>query len=296
MALSRGDVPLTRDASERFLPWLVAFMVYLAALALVSAVILNKTVRRWDGGLSGELTVEVPRPAVVSDAAGQPERVARVLDILIGTDGVTGAAELQADRLRELLEPWLGTGVLDEDLPLPSLIAVTIDPERAPNLEFLADRLKRAVPGTVVDDHQRWLGNLLDLARSVQLVAVAVVVLIAIMAVLAIVFVTRTGLSVHGRAIELLHLIGARDAYIARQFQGHAMKLGLRGGLLGAVLALATILPVGYLLRRTESALLPEATLSPPEWAVFAALPVVAALVAMATARTTVLRTLNRMP
>ena len=296
MALRHSDVPLIKDASERFLPWLVAFMVYLAALALVSAVILNKTVRRWDGGLSGELTVEVPPPAAAADPEGQSERIERVLDILIKTRGVTGAAQLQADRLRELLEPWLGTGALDEELPLPALIAVTIDPERPPDLGSLAVRLKRAVPGTVVDDHQRWLGNLLDLARSVRLVAVTVVGLIAVMAVLAIVVVTRTGLSVHSRSIELLHLIGARDAYIARQFQRHALKLGLRGGLLGAVMALATILPVGYLLRRTESALLPEAVLSLQEWAAFAALPLVAALVAMATARITVLRTLDRMP
>ena len=62
MRLTSREVPLDRDASVRFLPWLVAFMVYLAALALTAGMAMQKLVLRWDQGLAGRLTVQLPAP------------------------------------------------------------------------------------------------------------------------------------------------------------------------------------------------------------------------------------------
>ena len=42
MGMRRSEVPLDRDASGPFLPWIVAVMVYLATLALASAIAANK--------------------------------------------------------------------------------------------------------------------------------------------------------------------------------------------------------------------------------------------------------------
>jgi len=128
-------------------------------------------------------------------------------------------------------------------------------------------------------------------AKSTQ-----IVLLVGLVAVLAVVFVTRTGLSIHRNVIEILHLIGAQDNYIAKQFQRHSLALGLRGGMIGSALALATILTIGYMLGRVESALVPVVLLSLPEWALLALLPFATAGIAMVTARMTVLGTLARMP
>lgn len=296
MERSATDVPLARDASERFLPWLIAFMVYLAALALASAIVVHQLVARWDTGLSGQLTVEVPLADLEASARERQVKIDRVLTLLRGTPGVTGAMHYQPAEIAQLLEPWLGSGIADQNLPLPAMIAVTVDPAQPPDLAALGRALQRAVPGTLLDDHQRWLGNLLDLARSLQLVAAVILVLVGAAAVLAVAFVARAGLAMHGPAIELLHLMGARDAYIARQFQRHALRLGLRGGVIGTVLALATILPVGYLIERSQDGMLPGLSWSLPEWGTLALLPVATALVTMVTARLTVLGTLARMP
>ena len=296
MSRTVTDVPLARDASQRFLPWLVAFMVYLAVLALLGALAVHKGIQRWDSGLAGHLTVEIPPPEGETGEADRDTRIGQVVRLLQGTEGVTSAAQLAPSEIAKLLEPWLGTSALDEELPLPALIAVTIDAAAPPDLALLAGRLEQTAPGALVDDHQRWLGRLLDLARSVEIIAAVIVLLVATCAILAIVFVTRTGLSIHRQVIELLHLIGAHDAYIARQFQRHALKLGFRGGIIGLALALVTVLPVAGLLARTDSAVLPEVSLSPVEWGVLISMPLVAALIAMVTARLTVLGTLSRMP
>jgi cell division transport system permease protein len=209
---------------------------------------------------------------------------------------VRNAEVLEPEEIAALLQPWLGAGASYGDLPLPALIAVGIDPAAAPDIERLSRRLAEAVPGTLVDDHQSWLGQLLDLAQTIELVAALLVVLIGASAVTMVVFATRMGLAIHGRVIELLHLIGAQDSYIAREFGAHALKLALRGGTIGLLFAIATIALVGRLFARIDAALLPELSLRPIEWAALALLPLVIAGVAMLTARFTVLGNLGRMP
>ena len=65
------------------------------------------------------------------------------------------------------------------------------------------------------------------------------------------VFTARIGLAIHHSVIEILHLLGAQDAYIARQFQVHALWLGLRGGVIGGMAAAVTVAilgPAGHIL------------------------------------------------
>ncbi len=296
MAFGNADLPLARDASGRFLPWLVAFMVYLATLALVSSMIMNALVERWDRGLADRLTVQIPAPASTAEAGEQEARIDSSIDVLTSTPGVADVTVLDDSELSALLDPWLGDAELARELPLPTLIAVTLDADAPADLTTLALRLDAAVPGAVVDDHQRWVGGLVSLTRSVDLIAGLVVLLVGLAAVITVVFVTRTGLAIHRQVIELLHLIGAQDSYIARQFQTHAMKLGFKGGILGFAAALATIYAAGLLLSGSGRVLLPNFELGLREWILLGLLPLLATLVAMLTARWTVLRTLARFP
>ena len=287
---SRQAVPLDRDSSGRYLPLLVAIMVYLAALAVAGALAMAKLAERWDSGLAGALTVQLP--ARSADAA----TLEAVVAALTATPGVRTAEPMDQPAMTALLEPWLGDALLTGDLPLPRLVAVTIDTATPPDIAALQARLEALAPGVLVDDHQRWLARLLDLAHAVELMALLVVLLVVLAASIMVAFVTRMGLAAHQRSIELLHLIGAQDAYVARQFQNHALGFGLRGGLLGLVAALPTLYLGRLLLQRIDSGLLPELNFLPHEWIYFMLLPVAAALVTMVTARVTVLRTLARLP
>ncbi len=296
MLFRRSVVPLNRDATGRFLPWLVAVMVYLAALALVSAMAMSKIVTRWDHGLSGQITVQLPVSEEGLTEAAIEERRENVMRLLLQSPGVLSANHMSPAETAALLEPWLGQSSGLSELPLPDLIAVEIDQLTPPNTAALSVQVEAIVPGAAIDDHQRWLGNLLSLARSIEIVAALVVLLVGLSAVIMVVFVTRMGLAVHYQIVELLHLIGAQDGYVAREFQIHALKLGFYGGLVGITLAAVTILGISQLLGRAGTALLPELTLIPLEWALLGTLPFAAALVAMLTARITVLRTLARIP
>jgi len=290
------DLPLDRDASARYLPWLIAVMVYLAALGVIGALVMNKMVAHWSAGLQGAATVQIPPEDPAGGGAGRAARVDRAIEILLATEGVSGAEVLEPDEIAALIEPWLGAAADYGDLPLPDLVAVTFDPANAPNLERLAGDLARAVPGSALDDHQRWLAQLADLARSIELVAGFVVALIGLAAVATVIFATRMGLSLHAPIIELLHLIGAQDGYVAEQFQSNALRLTLRGGVLGVCLAAITVLLLQRIAGNLQDLPVPALALGLFDWALLIVLPPIVAGIAMATARFTVLRTLGRLP
>lgn len=292
MLFRRPTIPLNRDSSARFLPWLIAFMVFLACLAMASVFVVERAAAGWDRGLKGQMTVQIPAPEAEAERGPRAEAVIAVLQ---ATPGVLSQRLLSAAEVSRLVEPWLGDGGLTADLPLPDLIAVTLDPASPPDLAQLQGALDAAVPGTRADDHQQWLGSLLDLAASIKLGALIVVALVGFAAVVTVVFVARTGLEIHRGVIELLHMMGAQDSYIAREFQGHALKLGLRGGLFGFLLAVAALAGLGWLAGGHQATLLPRLELLPLDWILLALLPLIAALIAMWTARVTVLRTLARL-
>lgn len=294
MALLRSDLPLNKDASGRFLPWIIAFMVYLAALALAIGMGLDGVIGRWQAGLAGNLTVQITHESTATEA-DRARRVKAVVDLL-DLPEVESVAVLDTDDIARLLEPWLGSTAEVAELPVPDLVAVTLRQGATLDVAATETMLQSSVPQADLDDHSEWLNDLLVFARSVQWLAATVVVLTSLVAAITVIFVTRTGLAIHRRVIDIVHLIGARDAYIARQFQGHALRLGIMGGALGVALAALTLLGIERLLSRIDASLLPQVSLSTTQWVVLGLLPIAAGAIALTTARLTVLRSLRRIP
>lgn len=294
---TRIDLPFRRDQASRFLPWLIALMVYLAALAVGVSAVLGSAAENWRNDLSGNMTVEIPPVLHTPDAAQATDaRVARAVEILLALPATRSAEAISAAEGLRLLEPWIGPGDIAIDLPLPRLIDLQVDPDSASDADSIRAALEGEVPGVRVDDHGRWVGRLLALIRSIEAVAMAVVLLIGAASVLAVVFVTQTGLAVHNDVIEVLHLVGARDRYIAGQFQRHALNQAARGTLAGTLLALVTILGLALIGAPADLPLLPTMRLGLNGWLALAAVPLAALAIAALTARMTVLRALHRMP
>ncbi len=292
LGVKRSDLPLDKDAHSRFLPWLIAFMVFLAVLAIGGILVLNATAARWDQGVGGTLTVQI---AATEDPAKDQNNLQEVLNVIAAASGIERYVIIEEEHMMTLLEPWLGSSANVNDLPLPKLIDVGLADEAQFDLKDFTRTMQARVPDATVDDHRIWLQRLVNLIRTVEFIAMAILVFIALATMGTVIFTTRTGLSVHKEAIEVLHLIGAQDSYIAGQFAGRAMILGLKGGLIGMALGLPALYLVGTLAESLEEAALPDLSFGPIEWAVFALIPLCAAGLAMTTARSTVLRSLARM-
>ncbi|CAA7620074.1 ABC transporter permease [Magnetospirillum sp. SS-4] len=291
-----SDLPLAGDATSRFLPWLVALMVFMASMAVAGAFVINEVITRWDRDVSGTLTVQVLPAGGEQAEAATDERVRLAVDVMRKVPGVVAVKAFDKRRTLALLEPWLGSTDVVQDLPLPRLIDVTIDPGARLDLAEVSERLSGAVPGASLDDHRVWLSRLVNLSRTVQWLAVVVVVLIGAVTSATVVYGTRTGMAVHHGIIEVLHLIGAHDDYIARQFADRAFALGIAGGLMGLGMAVPALTAIGWAARRVEGGFLPSLGLPILGYVAIGLLPLLAAGLAMLTARLTVHGTLSRMP
>ena len=292
LGVKRSDLPLDNDAHSRFLPWLIAFMVFLAVLAIGGILVLNATAARWDQGVGGTLTVQI---TATEDPARDQNNLQEVLNVIAAASGIERYVIIEEEHMMTLLEPWLGSSANVNDLPLPKLIDVGLADEAQFDIKDFTRTLQARVPDATVDDHRIWLQRLVNLIRTVEFIAMAILVFIALATMGTVIFTTRTGLSIHKEAIEVLHLIGAQDSYIAGQFAARAMMLGLKGGLIGMALGLPALYLVGTLAESLEEAALPDLSFGPIEWAVFAIIPLCVAGLAMTTARSTVLRSLARM-
>ena len=288
------DVPLGGDASSRFLPWITGLMVYLAVVALAATMVLADASLTWRRGVAGTLTVQI-----VPDAGDGIEnietRTQAAKELLLEVPGVTSAKILTDDQLAALLAPWIGSETITQELPVPRVIDVTLAANANIDTRALANQLATAVPGASLDDHAMWLGRLLSLIAAIEAVALVVLALIGFAGVTIVVFTTRSGLAIHEDVVGVLHLIGARDSYIARQFQSHVLRLAIKGGVFGFAFAAATITLLGVVTEKSNIFILPDMSLSLPQWIALGLLPLVAAAIGTATARLTVMRAIGRM-
>lgn len=242
-----NDLALARDPSSRFLTGLLAVMVFLAALATIGALSARSFAGDWSAALTDRVTVQVP-PLVggVSEGTTTPglgERRDAVLRLLSVTPGVRAAEPVPEAEARALVQPWLGDELLDR-LPLPILIDVWLDPSQPLDLATLRTRLENAAPGSILDDHDRWVSDARALAASIAIASIMVLVVVSGATVLAVLFAVRTGVAIHRGEIQILTLIGAPDRYIARQFEGQAARSALFGGAVGSLLAAATLIGI----------------------------------------------------
>jgi cell division transport system permease protein len=287
----RLDLPLRRDASSRFLPWIIALMVYLAAMGGIGLIWLGDTLNQWNASLASAMTLQIPADS------SQP-RIDMALGALRQTKGVVSAQLLSPEETAKLLQPWLGSNVAIANLPLPRLIDIRVDPQAAIDYATVRGQLDSIIPGSQLDNNRSWLGSVRDFALRIEGVITAGVMVVTALIIMIIIFTARIGLAIHRSVIELLHLLGAQDAYIARQFQVHAMSLGLRGGVIGAAAAALTVVvlvPAG----RMFALPLPVAAYGIFDWRVWLLLIATCAAaggVAMVTARIAILRQLARMP
>lgn len=294
-AAASGLMPAD-SASGATLHTIVAVMSFLACLTLGAVLTLSRLTTEWTEGLSGSVTVQLlPSPQISPE-----DQLKEALRLVKQWPGIFSARPLSRGEAEKLLEPWLGEGTVLADLPVPQIIEVTLTPGRAVELEGLGRALVDGVPGAQLDDHQRWNQELAAFAASSEAVGWAVLLLIAVATLAIVIYATQAGLQAHREIVEVVHMIGARDVFIASEFQRHFLWLGIRGGLIGLVLAAATLLGSSFFWDSREAPVgaqyLPQFVSSPFAYVWLLFVPAAIGLIAMWTARFTVLRVLGRMP
>ncbi len=227
-----GPLLPPREGRDTALFAVVAILCFLAVFGAMAAAAADRAAQGWARDMASEATVQVsPRPDETGDQAA-----ARAAEVLAGVPGVAEAAALERDEAERLLRPWLGESIL-EDLPLPHLVTVTLDPEQPARGEALSRALAEAGLDARVDDHSVWRADVGRAALSAKLAALGLAFLAAIAAGSAVVFASRAGLQARHELIEVLSLTGAADDYVAGLFQARFAWLAAVAGAAGALVA-----------------------------------------------------------
>ena len=211
------------------------------------------------------------------------------------TPGIAGVRPYSREESARLLEPWLGSGLALGELPVPRLIVVRVGPGEPPDLAGLRQQLAQ-IPGATLDDHRGYVDRMRAMARSAVAVGLGVLALVLAAAMMSVMFATRGAMSANRQIIEVLHVVGAKEGFIASEFQRHFLLLGLKGGALGggtamALFALAGVVSDWFKGSAGESqvaALFGNLSLGPEGYGAMVGLIVLVAAVTAGTSRLTV--------
>ncbi len=295
----RYDLPLAGSAGNGFLRLLIALMSVLGMLALCASFALSAMTQRWSDGLENKVSVEIP----ASDSGGEvtaPGIVQSMTDdaakLLMGRPDVTEAKIMEESDIRKLLSPWLGDDMVMDSIPLPGLISVTFEKGAVPDLKELEIELRDVAPRARIDTHESWLSDVLRFTGALQFAAILLTMIIGATTLVAVAGGVRSKLSENKEELELLHLMGASDSYIAKQLPRHTLILSLQGGAAGVAAGGILLFAISMIAGEIGVNLVPDFRLDSAQKAMLLLLPVPIAVLAMMTARFTVLRVLGKMP
>ena len=235
----------SQSVAGRTLMLLIAIMTFLSSVTFGGVMLVQRSAIAWSSEVGREVTIQI-RP-VEGELMDANLRLAET--IAEATPGVADAYALSIEDSEDLLAPWLGDGLDLTELNIPRLVVVELaDPEGA-DITRLESEIA-AVPGASLDTHAAWRQQLNTMAGTIVLSGILVLGLILAATVLAVVFATRGTMASNREIVDVLHFIGASNRFVAGQFQGRFMMIGLRGGLIGALGALAFFLVAGAAVSR----------------------------------------------
>lgn len=237
----------------RALVAVVAIMTFLASLTTGAVMLVRANAADWQIEVLREVTIQI-RPAEGRDPDAA---VAAAAGIARGFSGVSDVRPYSKEESGRLLEPWLGSGLSLDELPVPRVIVVKLASGAQIDLPALRKTLAEKIPGASLDDHRGWIGRMRAMTDFVVIGGIMVLGLVIAVTILCVNFATRGAMAANRPVIEVLHFVGAQDRFIAGQFQRHFLWLGLKGGAIGgaaAVLLFALIAPVEALIRGNAGA------------------------------------------
>ncbi len=240
LPMPRFDTPLVprNSISGRALVAVVAIMTFLASLTTGAVILVSGAATEWQSDVAREITIQViPAPGRNVDATtDKAASVARAFP------GIAEVRVYSKEESTKLLEPWLGSGLSLDTLPVPRLIVIKIASGATPDTAQLRRQLAEQAPGATLDDHRGWIDRMRAMTVTATAIGIGILILMLAATVLSVTFATRGAMATNKIVIEVLHFVGAKNGFIAGHFQRHFLMLGLQGGAIGGGAAMLLFL------------------------------------------------------
>src|SRR5712672_3432237 len=141
-ATARNLSPIVPRASisGRALVAVVAIMTFLASITTGTVLLVSASAAEWQSEVASEITMQV-RPMSGRDI---DRDAAAVADAMRAQRGIVEIRPFTREESAKLLEPWLGSGLSLDDLPVPRVIIARVQPGMVPDLAALRSRVTQA--------------------------------------------------------------------------------------------------------------------------------------------------------
>jgi cell division transport system permease protein len=207
-------------------PWVIAIMSFTIVIVAAAGLALANTAGVVARAVESRYSVQVPNGSRNVDAIVRAVRTA---------PGVISAEAVPEAEMRQTLGRWLGPEARSAELPVPAI--VNFDIGAGAQVQDIARRVHAAAPDATIQAHKESLGPLLNSLRTLQWIALALVLLLGAAAAAAVVLAARGALDTHRFTIEVMHGIGATDLQVTRLFQRKLAVEALVGSVGGAAAA-----------------------------------------------------------
>ena len=235
-ATARNLSPIVPRASiaGRALVAVVAIMTFLASITTGTVLLVSASAAEWQSEVASEITVQV-RPVPGRDL---DRDAAAVTQAVRAQSGIVEVRPFTKEESSKLLEPWLGTGLSLDDLPVPRVIVARVQPGSTLDLAALRRAVTLVAPTASVDDHRAWIERMRSMTGATLFAGIGILALVIVATIISVSFATRGAMAANRPIVEVLHFVGAGDRYIANRFLRHFLRLGLEGGVIGGGVAM----------------------------------------------------------
>src|SRR5712672_3063687 len=220
--------------SGRALVAVVAIMTFLASITTGTVLLVSSSAAEWQSEVASEITIQV-RPAAGRDI---DRDAAAVAEAMRGQPGIVEIRPFTKSESAKRLEPWLGSGLSLEELPVPRVIVARVQPGTTLDLAGLRKAVTQVAPSASVDDHRAWIERMRSMTGATVFAGIGILVLVIAATIISVSFATRGAMAANRPIVEVLHFVGAGDRYIANHFLRHFLRLGLEGGVIGGGVAM----------------------------------------------------------
>jgi cell division transport system permease protein len=235
-AKARNLSPIVPRASiaGRALVAVVAIMTFLASITTGTVLLVSASASEWQSEVASEITIQV-RPVAGRDL---DRDAAAASQAMRAQSGIVEVRPFTKEESSKLLEPWLGTGLSLDDLPVPRVIVARVQPGSTLDLAALRRAVTLVAPTASVDDHRAWIERMRSMTGATLFAGIGILALVIVATIISVSFATRGAMAANRPIVEVLHFVGAGDRYIANRFLRHFLRLGLEGGVIGGGVAM----------------------------------------------------------
>ena len=285
----RTDFPEKKNNSLKFMNLIMAIIVFLSILSISGFNVFNKILNQWVGTAKGTITIQIPS----SEIYNEDIKINNTLLALNKLENIQSAQIISKNQLIRLLEPWIGDDIKNKNLPLPTMIDVTIAQDYDGAISDIKKVLSNIIPNARIDSHRVWFEKLIRLTDGLRTLSLIIVIIVNLALILTIINITLSSMAEFSKTTELLHILGANDYYIAQQFAKKIFVSASYGSIIGCFSGLVIIFALRWLGADVESGFLPDFVLGSSFWLAIPLVAIVSFITAVITSFIVVLKNLR---